>query len=371
MSISTKLLLLLGAMSFSLSSQAIIFDGKYDGTGPYTKVFNFSYSAEIDLPVGCGEGMMSPDCTGTETRTAPGGILAFGTDGDGNQYVFFSHPLGYKDNSYDANSVGWSGEHDRNAVAGSEHFGFWIDGDGDLQGADNDYATELLVRVEYDDPLALPGDSAAVSVSTGNPTEGMHGVELPGMGMGGGTPATGIQAISTLQYNADQIAGGGVGSGAGMPTTSPAVQVGSGGCTNPSGTSGDDSRGTSLTDSGINNTGCYATVAPTPNWIFNAGEELQFTPGYFDVNFNNLQLDDENAANYVFDYFDFRAQIEGESFAIAHASPGKVPGLLDLVVDDTTEVPEPESLALFMLGLLLMGRQLRLGRVANSSSSLA
>ena len=98
---------------FSIGSQAapFVYDGKFVAD-EYDKIFAVNYDYD--------------------GRIVSGGTLALATDGD-KQYLYISHPLGFKDFSYGSDPsekyrVGWDGQADGNIDLGkaveSEFFTF-------------------------------------------------------------------------------------------------------------------------------------------------------------------------------------------------------------------------------------------------------
>ncbi len=90
-------LALMVSVSFGASAGSVNFDGHFDnedGTDNYSEVFAINYyNSELPNPT-----------------PITGGILALSTGDDGKQYLYISHPLGFKDLSYggeDKYDVGW------------------------------------------------------------------------------------------------------------------------------------------------------------------------------------------------------------------------------------------------------------------------
>jgi hypothetical protein len=107
------------AIFVTATASAFDFDGKFDAS-QYDSVFNVTYEV-------CG----GKSCVNSERVTVTGGTLAFATDGT-DQYLYFAHPKGFKDNSYAPTSapaylVGWGGQdHKYDKHVGSEEFVFQL-----------------------------------------------------------------------------------------------------------------------------------------------------------------------------------------------------------------------------------------------------
>jgi hypothetical protein len=321
-------------------SAAITFDGKYDGLPAYTAQYNVTYDVGTGTPIS-------------------GGTLAFGqtgtaAGGDIKQYVYYSHPLGFKDNSYGTNSVGWSpghggGVHKQSAYAGSEHFEFGLDGCSSAMDDDSCTGGGFNIYIQYEHPEGpTPGspgiayDDATQIVFDGD----------------GGAVVEGARAITTAQYNQNQHPGVDFSSGStdGFGAVSPDVvndpMIGCGEAGSP---------GTGTNTSSAEE--CYELVDPVAanDWQFEAGLELQF-----------MTVDGKSA--FFGDGVDFANLAPGDvegifSLIRTHASPPKsgVPDPIDQTV--TEKVPEPETIALFALGLLLVQRINRRRRPLSESDT--
>jgi len=355
---------------------AISFDGAFDGVdggaSAYTVGFDVTYQASCkDMSVNdIGKGKAKPGCTydippGSSGKDMVSGVgvfihggqIAFGEQMESGvltQYVFYSHPKGFKDNSYGTGvasdgSVGWGnskeGYHKQDQYAKSEHFVFGLEG----CEAENCGGTGFNIFVEYNHPGFVTGTDAATDTAYRAATTDVNEV-LDGGGKNG-TENSAIQVISTAEWNAAQ-----------HRTDSFTKNSSTGlGAVSPTGTfQGAAGDGTNCSDGTSSADVCYKAADGTSDitdWIFDAGVELQFTSRLVEgvltpwFDFSTLpggSLSNMQAAD-VENYF---------SLITTHASPAKA-GENDpdsQIPDDGGQVPEPESLALFGLGLLIMKR---------------
>ena len=88
------------SLSYAGTVDAVL-DGHFDGDSVYDHVFSVDYYHAEDSSKTGADGLIR------------GGVLAIDTSADGqSQFVYFAHPLGFKDLSYgneDKYTVGWQG----------------------------------------------------------------------------------------------------------------------------------------------------------------------------------------------------------------------------------------------------------------------
>jgi hypothetical protein len=311
-------LFLASAALLTSNVYAFDFDGKYDPT-QYDRTFDVSYYVD------CSGGCSAKGNTVTGQFTVSGGTLALTTvqesNGSFTQYMFYSHPLGFKDNSYVADVsaadaakylVGWQTDdagtfvgQKSTSYVGSEYFEFNLNGQN--------------VKVDYDQQTPYENDSGGNNVT----------------------------AISTAGYNKQF--------GNAFQDHSPeTVDCG---------------------DESSSDISCYQLAATAANagvdWQFAAGVELKLTTGtgakYFDVDTASMTL----------------AQAESLIQLVAtHASPSKFTSAAkepdDRIICDPTitgtpcynnpgpgpgpGVPEPGTLALMGLALCVPAARARVKR---------
>ena len=291
------------AVGFALASHGasalIDVDGKFDG------VASGKYSTVLGLSV---EGVS-------------GGFAALGEDTNG-QYLYFSNPLGFVDNSYGekeknstfaSGSIGWGkkkkgDKHTFKSLTGSDRAKFEFSLSGTSSGE---------VEIDYISEVGSSGqNSDFVSLGTGGKD-------------GGGSFAQLTQVASSLQYNLATY------SDMNLQKASPHA-AGVGGSTS-------DAADYVLTDA----TSCTSVdCGMTFNkWIFESGYELHFAAGTFDSNIftNQTALAASFSGNTITDD-------SGNTISIleGHASPSKTGNNAGTIVfcdpsgTATCDAPTPE-----------------------------
>ena len=299
------------------------YDGHYDAS-EYDKVFSIDYAVDDG------------------TRTITGGTLAFGNDTDtGEQYIYISHPLGFKDLSYGKNketdhlyNVGWGDGNgnakDAKGAVDSEHFTLSFNSDvGD--GANSNDA----FQVKFD--MKVPG--------TANDD--------------GNTPD--VEFLSTLNYNALQVSGaldGDLGQFNDHSPQTVACGVDEDGDNNDGNEESSDpscyALDASLSENYIDNDMAKDLI----DWDFEFGIEIKLSSKLYE-NLLSLATTDFAYQGYNSGTIDSGALI---SLDLLHASPAKVdcisasqePCSAEVVDKPPTEVPEPSTLAIFALALGLL-----------------
>jgi len=297
-----------GLLSFSaIASTTFDYDGHYDAS-------QYDVSFAIDYYAGDG------------TTKVEGGKLAFAQVGS-DQYMYISHPRGFKDLSY-------SGEKCAKGAACNEKYtvGWGSKTQKDASGA---------ISSEFFD-LTFNNGALAVTFDPETPADSKGKVNNH-------TGGSNIEFLSTLNYNASLLnSGDSFGSLGVFADHSPETKA----CT-----SGIHSEGRS-------DLACYELANTAENkvdgniidWDFDFGIEVKFIGGIF-ANINNLSTSD-------FGYQDANKLISLDDL---HASPSKLgcdtdkSNPCDVTVIDIVkvEVPEPSTSAIFALALTALWLQRR------------
>jgi hypothetical protein len=290
-----------GLLSFSaIASTTFNYDGHYDAS-QYDVSFSINYFS--------GDG----------TTKIEGGKLAFAQVGN-DQYMYISHPRGFKDLSYSIKC----GKKDKDCVAPDTYTVGW---DGKTQkDAGGAIGSEFF-------DLTFNNGALAVSFDP----------ELP-EGTNTHTGGANIEFLSTLNYNASLLNSGDFNGSLGIFSDhSPETKA----CTD------------GVHSEARSDLACYELANTTENtiagnlidWDFDFGIEVKFTGGIF-ADINSLSATD----------FGFRDTAKLISLDALHASPAKLgcetdsKGPCDVEVTGGTvkpivDVPEPSTTAIFAIGL--------------------
>jgi hypothetical protein len=340
-------LALLVSVSFGASAGSVNLDGHFGSDDDYDKVFAINYYNSED--------------PGSAPIT--GGVLALATDGD-KQYVYISHPIGFKDLSYgedDKYTVGWGeggGSGKKGANSGQKNL-------------DNAIKSEFIAL-----QLEREGGSSVYGV-TFNPNPPSKGVNQIGeykqtdsgstikdaggnYDIGDGIYTTddgevNIRYLSTADYNRTQATDYNGDTVSWFESHSPETED----CGNES--SSDDAcynianlpeNYIDTTDDGLDN--------PTLiKWDFNWGLEIELDVIEADGEPDELFFG--ALASIGLEAFGYQSDDHIISLDALHASKPKVdscpsannePCDAEVVPDDSTSVPEPSTFAIFSLALV-------------------
>jgi hypothetical protein len=337
-------LALVVSLSFGASAGSVNFDGHFGDDDQYDKVFAINYY-NSEVP---------------NSEPIQGGVLALATDGD-KQYVFISHPLGFKDLSYgndDKYTVGWEntkkGQGDLKNAIDSEFVALQLERDnGALYGVSfNPRPTSKGVNAigEYDPALTVANFTKAKNYSKALKNAGKAN------DLGSGIYETddgevNIKYLSTADYNKAQVTDFDGNTVSWFESHSPETQD----C-------GDESSSdlacynlANLAENYIDKTDDNINNATLIQWDFNWGLEIELDI----INSSNLFFG--NLASIGLDAFGYQSDNHIISLDALHASEPKVDTACvkhepcDAKVvppDGPTPVPEPSTFALFLLALL-------------------
>ena len=332
-------LALMVSVSFGASAGSVILDGHFGDDDNYDQVFAINYYNSED------------------ENAAPitGGVLALSTDlSTGKQYVYISHPLGFKDLSYgndDKYTVGWdtNNQKDLKDALDSEFIALQLTRveEGSVYGVTfnpRPPSKGLNAIGEYDatETVADYGGSSK-DYSKALKEAGKPGQNNPGTAIGNGTYPTSdgkvdIRYFSTSDYNEMQAAPW-------FESHSPETE--------------------DCIDESSSDAACYI-IADVPEnhingstelikWDFNWGLEIELdVVGSSELFFGDL-------ANINLESFGYQSDTHIISLDALHASKPKVPiecedGEIkhepcDAEVVPHTDVPEPSTFAIFSLAL--------------------
>ena len=307
-------------------TETFVYDGKYV-EAQYDVSFSINYTDEDGKPV-------------------LGGTLAFANDGE-KQYIYIAHPLGFKDLSYanndisDLYKVGWNNKQHKDASAAvhSEHFTLALAGQ----------------QMKFD--LGVPGKKVSKKDKiTDNEIEGNNVEDGSFFTANDGTE---ISFLSTLNYNSSQLNGGKFYESLGEFYNHSPQTVN---CDVDSQGNEDINNETSSDPS------CYALDTTIDinyidgdadngnddliDWQFQFGIEIELSKKLYTTLLKDMEVS-------VFGVDDNTALV---SLNALHASPPKANNCddptdgceVDIEKNPPTEVPEPSTLAIFVLALGLL-----------------
>jgi hypothetical protein len=223
------------AATFASNASAVVVDGHFDPNEGYTNVQSLFFQLD--------NGTMVKD-TGT---------LAWSVDSSGNVFVAFVQPLSINDNTYGANSVGWSsggkkgGSHTFDNLVGSDKAVFNLtNGAGQAMSYTLDYISQSSTAPSGYASLGVTGGDGGVGGSGGKKGGG-----------GSGSVADVVKWGSSLDYNLNIL--GFKTFLTDSPATTPAH--------NP--------------DGSIDYSKPYANPANAPGWVYNIEYEFEIAASAF------------------------------------------------------------------------------------------
>ncbi len=227
----------------------------------------------VDGALKAGEGYstgLEVSFTVDSVGTVGGGFVAFGEDASG-QYLYFSEPRGFVDNTYGSGETGWgSASHPFSKLRDSDKAGFkFFTNNGDLEVLVDYLATATTKDSTNPDDFG----SGAIGNGSTSPHDGFTADKNDGkiVSTTGSADGTEITSVATsLEYNLRNFDTNT--QGLNVLTDSPDT-VGSTGGTGSTG-------GSEPADYAI--AGSAAYQAEFADWIFDVGYEVSFAPGTFD-----------------------------------------------------------------------------------------